>query len=85
MFLSPKEITFNINHLLFCNSPAVCCLMLALTSCVVPETVKMGMEQNICEVNRSLSLKELIMKWLLFYQLEDDFEDRTELPPTLHR
>lgn len=59
--------------------------MLAMTICVVPETVKMGMEQNICEVNRSLSLKELIMKWLLFYQLEDDFEDRTELPPTLHR
>ncbi|XP_011366455.1 serine-protein kinase ATM isoform X2 [Pteropus vampyrus] len=66
------------------SCPAVCCLMLALTICVVPETVKMGMEQNICEVNRSLSLKELIMKWLLFYQLEDDFEDRTELPPTLH-
>uniref|UniRef100_A0A8C4LRV0 Serine-protein kinase ATM n=1 Tax=Equus asinus asinus TaxID=83772 RepID=A0A8C4LRV0_EQUAS len=65
--------------------PAVCCLTLALTICVVPETVKTGMEQNICEVNRSSSLKELIMKWLLFYQLEDDFEDSTELPPILHR
>ncbi|XP_070480934.1 serine-protein kinase ATM isoform X2 [Equus przewalskii] len=64
--------------------PAVCCLTLALTICVVPETVKTGMEQNICEVNRSSSLKELIMKWLLFYQLEDDFEDSTELPPILH-
>lgn len=67
------------------SCPAVCCLTLALTVCVVPETVKMGMEQNICEVNRSFSLKELIMKWLLLYQLEDDFEDRTELPPILHR
>nr|XP_019570457.1 PREDICTED: serine-protein kinase ATM isoform X1 [Rhinolophus sinicus]XP_019570459.1 PREDICTED: serine-protein kinase ATM isoform X1 [Rhinolophus sinicus]XP_019570460.1 PREDICTED: serine-protein kinase ATM isoform X1 [Rhinolophus sinicus]XP_019570461.1 PREDICTED: serine-protein kinase ATM isoform X1 [Rhinolophus sinicus] len=66
------------------SCPAVCCLTLALTICVVPETVKMGMEQNICEVNRSFSLKELIMKWLLLYQLEDDFEDRTELPPILY-
>ncbi|KAF6332533.1 ATM serine/threonine kinase [Rhinolophus ferrumequinum] len=66
------------------SCPAVCCLTLALTVCVVPETVKMGMEQNICEVNRSFSLKELIMKWLLLYQLEDDFEDRTELPPILY-
>ncbi|KAM5227130.1 serine-protein kinase ATM isoform 4-T10 [Hipposideros larvatus] len=66
------------------SCPAVCCLTLALTICVVPETVKMGMEQNICEINRSFSLKELIMKWLLLYQLEDDFEDRTELPPILY-
>ncbi|KAF5921129.1 hypothetical protein HPG69_018529, partial [Diceros bicornis minor] len=66
------------------TGPAVCCLTLALTICVVPETVKTGMEQNICEVNRSFALKELIMKWLLFCQLEDDFEDSTELPPILH-
>ncbi|XP_058401259.1 serine-protein kinase ATM isoform X3 [Diceros bicornis minor] len=66
------------------SCPAVCCLTLALTICVVPETVKTGMEQNICEVNRSFALKELIMKWLLFCQLEDDFEDSTELPPILH-
>ncbi|XP_060036103.1 serine-protein kinase ATM isoform X1 [Erinaceus europaeus] len=64
--------------------PAVCCLTLALTICVVPETVKTGMEQNICDINRSLSLKESIMKWLLFCQLEDDLEDSTELPPILH-
>ncbi|GAB5577043.1 serine-protein kinase ATM isoform X1 [Prionailurus iriomotensis] len=66
------------------SCPAVCCLTLALTICVVPETVKTGVEQNTCEVNRSFSLKELIMKWLLFYQLEDDFEDSTEPPPVLH-
>ncbi|XP_036180382.1 serine-protein kinase ATM isoform X2 [Myotis myotis] len=66
------------------SCPVISCLTLALTTCVVPETVKMGMEQNICEVNRSFSLKELIMKWLLLYQLEDDFENSTELPPILH-
>ena len=53
--------------------------------CVVPETVKTGMEKNIYDVNRNFSLKELIMKWLLFRQLEDDFGDSAELPPILHR
>ncbi|KAB0391533.1 hypothetical protein E2I00_011058, partial [Balaenoptera physalus] len=67
------------------TGPAVCCLTLALTMCVVPETVKTGMEKNIYDVNRNFSLKELIMKWLLFRQLEDDFEDSAELPPILHR
>lgn len=62
----------------------VSCLALAMSSCIVPETVKTGIELNICEVNRSFSLKELIMKWLLFYQLEDDLEDSIELPPILH-
>nr|XP_058924231.1 serine-protein kinase ATM isoform X3 [Kogia breviceps] len=66
------------------SCPAVCCLTLALTICVVPETVKTGMEKNIYDVNRNFSLKELIMKWLLFRQLEDDFEDSAELPPILH-
>ncbi|XP_012584841.1 PREDICTED: serine-protein kinase ATM-like [Condylura cristata] len=66
------------------SCPAVCCLTLALTIYVVPETVQTGMEQNICEVNKSLSLKELIMKWLLSYHLEDDLEDSTELPPIFH-
>ncbi|XP_027628659.1 serine-protein kinase ATM isoform X2 [Tupaia chinensis] len=60
------------------SCPAICCLALALTICIVPET---GIVQNICEVNRSFSLKESIMKWLLFHQLEDDLEDSTELPP----
>ncbi|KAF3823539.1 hypothetical protein GH733_007007 [Mirounga leonina] len=66
------------------TGPAVCCLTLAMTISVVPETVKTGVEQSTCEVNRSCSSKELMMKWLLLSQLEDDFEDRTELPPVLH-
>uniref|UniRef100_A0A2K6FTV4 non-specific serine/threonine protein kinase n=1 Tax=Propithecus coquereli TaxID=379532 RepID=A0A2K6FTV4_PROCO len=66
------------------SCPAVRCLTLALTVSVVPETVKMGIEQNICEVNRSFSLRESIMKWLLFYHLEDDLEDSTKLPPIIH-
>uniref|UniRef100_A0A452TSK9 Serine-protein kinase ATM n=1 Tax=Ursus maritimus TaxID=29073 RepID=A0A452TSK9_URSMA len=66
------------------SCPAVCCLTLATTVCVVPETVKTGVEHSLCELNRSCSLKELIMKWLLLYHLEDDFEDGTELPPVLH-
>ncbi|KAM9220531.1 serine-protein kinase ATM isoform 2-T2 [Dugong dugon] len=66
------------------SCPAVCCLTVALTICVIPETAKTGLEQNISEVNRSVSLRELIMKWLIFYQLEDDLEDTTELPPILH-
>uniref|UniRef100_A0A452TT31 Serine-protein kinase ATM n=1 Tax=Ursus maritimus TaxID=29073 RepID=A0A452TT31_URSMA len=57
------------------SCPAVCCLTLATTVCVVPETVKTGVEHSLCELNRSCSLKELIMKWLLLYHLEDDFED----------
>ncbi|XP_056650415.1 serine-protein kinase ATM isoform X2 [Monodelphis domestica] len=65
------------------SCPAVCCLSLALTSCIVPEMSKVQMDQSVCEVNQSYSLKELIMKWLLFYQLEDDMEESTELPPVL--
>ncbi|KAM5183486.1 serine-protein kinase ATM [Callospermophilus lateralis] len=65
------------------SGPSVCCLTLALTNSVVPETVKKGTEQNIYDVNRSFTLRESIMRWLLFYQLEDDLEDNTELPPIL--
>ncbi|XP_058145086.1 serine-protein kinase ATM [Dasypus novemcinctus] len=65
------------------SCPAVCCLTLAMTFCVVPETIKTGVEQNVYDGN-SFSLKELIMKWLLLYQLEDDLEDSTKLPPILH-
>lgn len=79
------KLIFNNSSSLFCCSPAVCCLTLALTICVVPDSAKTGVEQSMCEVNRSFSLKELIMKWLLLYQLEEDFEDSTELPPVLHR
>ncbi|XP_004614157.2 serine-protein kinase ATM [Sorex araneus] len=63
---------------------AVRCLTLALSTCTVPETVQAGMEQNGYEVNRSISLKELIMKWLLLCQPEDDLEESTELPPVFH-
>ncbi|XP_004626277.1 serine-protein kinase ATM [Octodon degus] len=65
------------------SSAAVGCLTLALTSCVIPETLKTGTEQNVCEVNRSFSLKESIMRWLLLCQSEDDLEDNEELPPIL--
>ncbi|XP_003508841.3 serine-protein kinase ATM isoform X1 [Cricetulus griseus] len=65
------------------SSPSVCCLTLALNICVVPDTMKMGTEQNMCEVNRSFSVKESIMRWLLFYQLEDDLEVSKEPPPIL--
>ncbi|XP_029417756.1 serine-protein kinase ATM isoform X1 [Nannospalax galili] len=65
------------------SSSSISCLTLALTTCVVPDTKKMETEQNTCEVNRSFSLKESIMRWLLFYQLEADLEDSTELPPVL--
>ncbi|XP_073922893.1 serine-protein kinase ATM isoform X4 [Castor canadensis] len=65
------------------SSPAVCCLTLALTTSVLPETVKVGREQNICEVNRNFSSKESIMRWLLLCQLEDDLEDTTVPPPVL--
>ncbi|KAM6159265.1 serine-protein kinase ATM isoform 2-T2 [Rhynchocyon petersi] len=64
------------------SCPAVCCVTVALTMCVIPETARLRVEQN--ETNRSSSLRELIMKWLLFCQLEDEFEDSTELPPILH-
>ncbi|XP_036048710.1 serine-protein kinase ATM isoform X2 [Onychomys torridus] len=65
------------------SSSSVCCLTLALSVCVVPDTVNMGTEQSVCEVNRTFSLKESIMRWLLFYQLEDDLEDSADPPPVL--
>ncbi|XP_010608942.1 serine-protein kinase ATM isoform X3 [Fukomys damarensis] len=65
------------------SSSVVCCLTLALTICVIPEVLKTRTEQNVCEVNRSFSLKESIMRWLLFHQSEDDLEDSKELPPIL--
>ncbi|XP_058519931.1 serine-protein kinase ATM [Ochotona princeps] len=66
-----------------CSS--VCCLALAMRSCIIPEAIHTGLELSICEVNGSFSLKELIMRWILRYRLEDDLEDRTELSPILHR
>ncbi|XP_042136876.2 serine-protein kinase ATM isoform X1 [Peromyscus maniculatus bairdii] len=65
------------------SSPSVCCLTSALSICVVPDSVKMGTEQSMYEVNRTFSIKESIMRWLLFYQLEDDLEDSTDPPPVL--
>ncbi|XP_006899108.1 PREDICTED: serine-protein kinase ATM [Elephantulus edwardii] len=66
------------------SCPVVCCLTVAVTMCVLPEAATTEIEQNICEMNRSFSLRELIMKWLLFCQLEDEFEDSAELAPILH-
>ncbi|XP_038177673.1 serine-protein kinase ATM isoform X1 [Arvicola amphibius] len=65
------------------SSPSVCCLTMALTICVVPDAMQLGTEQSMCEVNKSFSIKESIMRWLLFYQLEDDLEVNTEPPPIL--
>lgn len=65
------------------SSSSVCCLTLALNICVVPDTMKMGTEQSMCELNRSFSIKESIIRWLLFYQLEDDLEVSIESPPIL--
>ncbi|KAK7810840.1 LOW QUALITY PROTEIN: hypothetical protein U0070_020005 [Myodes glareolus] len=65
------------------SSPSVCCLTMALTICVVPDAMKLGTEQSMCEVNKSFSIKESIMRWLLFYQLEDDLEVSSEPPPIL--
>lgn len=64
--------------------PALCCLTQALSTYVVPETINAGMEQNGYEASRSFYLKELIMKWLLLCQPEEDLEESTELPPILH-
>ncbi|EHB14073.1 Serine-protein kinase ATM [Heterocephalus glaber] len=64
------------------SSPAVCCLTLALTICVIPEVLKTRTEQNVYEVNRSFSLKESIIRWLLLRQSEDDLDSK-DLPPVL--
>uniref|UniRef100_A0A8C3RPQ8 non-specific serine/threonine protein kinase n=1 Tax=Chelydra serpentina TaxID=8475 RepID=A0A8C3RPQ8_CHESE len=65
------------------SSPAARCLALAVTACVVPETLKVGMMQNNCEGNTGYVLKEAIMKWLLFCHLEEKMEECIELPPVL--
>ncbi|XP_028903598.1 serine-protein kinase ATM isoform X1 [Ornithorhynchus anatinus] len=65
------------------SCPAVSCLTLALTTCVVPEAVKVGMEQSACEITTSCTLKEAIMKWLLCHPLENEMEESAELLPVL--
>lgn len=66
-------------------SSAIQCLAVAMTVLGVPETLKIGTAQNYCEGNGGYTLKETIMKWLLFCRLEEDMEDRVELAPILCR
>nr|XP_056714051.1 serine-protein kinase ATM [Euleptes europaea] len=63
------------------SSSAAHCLVLAMTTLGVPETLNMGMAQNYWEGNAGYTLKETIMKWLLFCHLEEDMEDSMKLPP----
>uniref|UniRef100_K7FFL2 non-specific serine/threonine protein kinase n=1 Tax=Pelodiscus sinensis TaxID=13735 RepID=K7FFL2_PELSI len=65
------------------SSPAARCLALAMTAYAVPETLKVGMLQNNCGGNSAYTLKEAIMKWLLFCHLEEEMEECVELPPVL--
>ncbi|XP_054829190.1 serine-protein kinase ATM [Eublepharis macularius] len=65
------------------SSSAAQCLALAMTTLGVPETLNIGMAQNYWEGNASYTLKETIVKWLLFCHLEEDMEDTMELPPIL--
>ncbi|XP_042315979.1 serine-protein kinase ATM isoform X2 [Sceloporus undulatus] len=58
-------------------------LTVALRTSEVPEILKNGTVQNDCEGNTTLSLKEAILKWLLFCHEEEDIEDTVELPPIL--
>ncbi|XP_029458325.1 serine-protein kinase ATM [Rhinatrema bivittatum] len=64
------------------SSPAVHCLALVLTACTLPENLKIEMETCVCEGNRGYTLKELIIQWLLSYQLNEDMEENPE-PPTI--
>uniref|UniRef100_A0A8C8SAM0 non-specific serine/threonine protein kinase n=1 Tax=Pelusios castaneus TaxID=367368 RepID=A0A8C8SAM0_9SAUR len=65
------------------SSPAAHCLALAMTACVVPETLKLGMVHSNCEGNAGYLLKEAIMKWLLSCHLEEEMEECMEPAPVL--
>uniref|UniRef100_A0A6J0UF85 non-specific serine/threonine protein kinase n=1 Tax=Pogona vitticeps TaxID=103695 RepID=A0A6J0UF85_9SAUR len=52
----------------------------AITALEVPETLQNGTVQGNCEVH---TLKEMIVKWLLFCHSEETIEDSAELPPVL--
>nr|XP_033803696.1 serine-protein kinase ATM isoform X2 [Geotrypetes seraphini] len=67
------------------SSPAVHCLALALTSYALPENLKIETETSISDGTRGYTLKELIMQWLLFYQLNEDTEENPEPSPVICR
>ncbi|XP_062983150.1 serine-protein kinase ATM [Elgaria multicarinata webbii] len=59
------------------------CLALAMMTSEVPESLKTGTVQNNWEGSTAYTLKETIMKWLLFCHVEEDMSDSLELPPIL--
>ncbi|XP_008940294.1 PREDICTED: serine-protein kinase ATM-like, partial [Merops nubicus] len=65
------------------SSSAVHCLSLVMSVYSVPENLDVGMEQNNCERNLDLVLKEAIMKWVLSCYLEEEMEECAELPSVL--
>ncbi|CAI5773239.1 serine-protein kinase ATM isoform X1 [Podarcis lilfordi] len=65
------------------SSSAAKCLALAMTSLEVPETSKTEAVQNDWEGSAASTVKETIMKWLLFCHFEEEMEHRTEPPPIL--
>ncbi|XP_048349844.1 serine-protein kinase ATM [Sphaerodactylus townsendi] len=65
------------------SSSAAQFLAVAMRSLGVPETSNVKTAQNYGEGNAGYTLKETIMKWLLFCHLEEDMEDSVELPPIL--
>ncbi|OCT57599.1 hypothetical protein XELAEV_18003301mg [Xenopus laevis] len=66
------------------SSPGVHCLALALTSYCLPEHISVGFDNPMHEANGSQSsLKEEIIKWLLFGHLDDEVEDTNELSPVI--
>lgn len=71
--------------LLLFVSFAVQCLASAMTALEIPETLKTGSFQNDWEGNGTYTLKERVVKWLLFCCVEEGMEDSMELPPVLFR
>ncbi|XP_078513177.1 serine-protein kinase ATM [Lissotriton helveticus] len=67
------------------SSAAVRCLALALTNCVLPNTIEKRIEQGACDGQSGLSVKEAIMKWLLFCHLDEEMEDHSEESPVISR
>ncbi|NP_001081968.1 ATM serine/threonine kinase L homeolog [Xenopus laevis] len=66
------------------SNPGVHCLALALTSYCLPEHISAGFDNPMHEANGSQSsLKEEIIKWLLFGHSDDEVEDTNELSPVI--
>ncbi|XP_034265463.1 LOW QUALITY PROTEIN: serine-protein kinase ATM [Pantherophis guttatus] len=65
------------------SSFAVQCLASAMTALEIPETLKTRSFQNDWEGNATYTLKEQVVKWLLFCNVEEVMEDSMELPPVL--